>query len=68
MKYKICAVAVFFFSLFCVLTFFFISFFHSFGPPCVLHLRVDSVPAVLKVHFELTTKADTGGTLPLIDC
>lgn len=68
MKYKICAVAVFFFSLFCVLIFFFISFFHSFGPPCVLHLRVDSVPAVLKVHFELTTKADTGGTLPLIDC
>lgn len=55
-------------SLFFVCLYFFISFFHSFGPPCVLHLRVDSVPAVLKVHFELTTKADTGGTLPLIDC
>lgn len=46
---------------------FFISFYHSSGPPCMVHLGVDSIPAVLKVHFELTTKADTCGTLLLID-
>lgn len=51
MKYKICAVAVFFFSLFCVLIFFFISFFHSFGPPLRASLKSGLCTCCFKGSF-----------------